>query len=101
MRYRAPMLRVVILFFSLLFLLSGCIFRTRTLPAGGFDYRVSSGILLGYPIPREGDNPYVLSPKDEPVAFVYSEQSDSYRELPVDSDRGGFRRRPLRFPRRR
>ncbi|MBQ4290193.1 MAG: hypothetical protein II719_03265 [Clostridia bacterium] len=87
MRYRAPMLRVVILFFSLLFLLSGCIFRTRTLPAGGFDYRVSSGILLGYPIPREGDNPYVLSPKDEPVAFVYSEQSDSYRELPVDSVR--------------
>ena len=39
------------------------------LPDGGYDYRVRDGVLLGYPIPRRGANPYLLTEADAPAAF--------------------------------
>ena len=64
-------------------LLSGCGGK-RTLPDAGFDYRVSSdGVLLGYPIPRHGANPYLLKSGDNGCAFVYDDAADTYINLPV------------------
>ena len=66
--------------------LAGCS-SGRTLPEGGFDYRVqSSGVLLGYPIPRLGENSYLLTAEDEPSAFLYDARNDTYRALSVRTE---------------
>ena len=66
--------------------LAGCS-SGRTLPEGGFDYRVqSSGVLLGYPIPRLGENSYLLTAEDDPSAFLYDARNDTYRALSVRTE---------------
>ena len=87
MRHCFSFFRTLVVASALLVLLSGCALRPRTLPEGGFDYRLSDGILLGYPIPRSGSNPYLLNPGETSAAFSYSEQDDTYLELPVESVR--------------
>ena len=62
------------------------------LPRGGYDYRMSSavdGAILGYPIPRIGENPYCyalpLTKDIPPAAFSYDDDRMEYHPIPVQN----------------
>ncbi|MBQ7983673.1 MAG: hypothetical protein IJ302_08885, partial [Clostridia bacterium] len=78
-----------------LLLLCGCSRDALLLPTGGYDYRMSAidGAILGYAIPRTGNNPYTVSAAAEtlPPAFAYDSDRMEYAPLPVESI-------PLRLP---
>lgn len=64
--------------FSVLLLLSfvSCE-KTVYLPTGGYDYTLCDGVLLGYPIPRRGEQ-FVLSKDTSPKAFVPTQKDGRY-----------------------
>ncbi len=80
MRYRRFCIWLPFLLISLL--LTSCCLSTKTsLPEGGFDYRLTDGVLLGYPIPRRRSNDYCLSFASHPTAYRYNDEN--YEALPV------------------
>ncbi len=51
------------------------------IPDGGYDYTVSGGYILGYPIPLVGDNPMRINQTEEasaPPAFTYNSEYMQY-----------------------
>ena len=60
--------RVFFGFAVLFLLLTGCSRDTLLLPAGGYDYSVSDGVILGYPIPVVGKNPMYVRQASEAEA---------------------------------
>ena len=72
---------------SVLLLLGGCSSGALLLPMGGYDYRMSAidGAILGYAIPRTGENPYTVSAEETlPPAFAYDSDRMEYAPLSVE-----------------
>ncbi len=60
-------------------ILWGCAEDTAVLPREGFDYHMTEGMLLGYPIPVSKENDWCLTGEEQGSVWLYEPANGTYR----------------------